>query len=152
MAAMTRTQRALAGAGAAALVALSVSACKSSDASADTAAAPGPPSVEDFCGIWEDALNGLGTTGPTGPTDEQWESVRSELTKLAELGAPEELSDEATDGLDIFADALTGLSGADMRRLRGAESLPGVTDDDEALARQFNSEAAGLCESTGSAR
>jgi hypothetical protein len=46
--------------------------------------------------------------------------------------------------------ALAELGAADMRRLRGAANLPGVTDEDEALARQFNSEAAGLCESTGS--
>lgn len=146
---MTRTQRTLAGVGTAALVAVSLAGCKGSDASADDAPTSSAPSVDEFCSVWKDALEGLGTTGSTGPTDEQWAGVRDDLTKLAALGAPSKLSDDARAGLQVFTDALTALSAADMRRLRGAENLPGVTDADERLARQFNSEAAGLCESTG---
>lgn len=146
---MTRTQRTLAGVGTAALVVLTLAGCAGSDASADDAATPSVPSVNDFCSVWEDALKGLGTTGPTGPTDEQWATVRDDLTKLADLGAPSKLSADAQQGLRIFTDALTALSATDMRRLRGAANLPGVTDADERLARQFNSEAAGLCEATG---
>lgn len=141
---MTWIHRSLAGVGTAGLVVLSLTGCGGSDhpsAAATTAAA----SVDDFCSTWEDALNGLATTGTKGPTEEQWAGVRADLEKLAELGAPEKLSDDAKAGLQVFTDALTGLTAADLRRLRGAQNLPGVTDEDEARARKFNSEAAALC-------
>jgi len=141
---MTWIHRSLAGVGTAALVVLSVSACGGSDQPGD-APTTGAASVADFCSTWEDALNGLAATGAGGPTDEQWAAVRSDLEKLADIGAPDELSDQATAGLEVFTDALTALSAADMRRLRSAQNLPGVTDADEASARKFNSEAAALC-------
>lgn len=144
---MTWNQRTLAGLGTAGLVVLSLSGCNGSEEPAAAAAATTPAvSVDDFCATWEDALNGLAATGAAGPTDEQWDAVRADLTKLAEMGAPEALSDDAAAGLAIFTDALTGLSADDMKRLRGAANLPGVTDADEARARQFNSETARLCD------
>ena len=141
---MTWIRRSFAGVGTAALVAVSVSGCGGSDQPTDgstTAVA----SVADFCSTWEDALNGLAATGAGGPTDEQWAAVRSDLEKLADIGAPDELSDQAAAGLKVFTDALTGLSASDLRRLRDAQNLPGVTDADEARARKFNSESAALC-------
>ncbi|HWJ81749.1 MAG TPA: hypothetical protein VNS55_05885 [Nocardioides sp.] len=143
---MTWTQRALAGIGTAGLAVLTLSGCGGSDEPAAAAATTPAASVDDFCATWEDALNGLAATGSAGPTEEQWDAVTADLTKLAAMGAPEGLSDDAAEGLPIFTDALTALSAADMKRLRGADNLPGVTDADEARARQFNSEAARLCE------
>jgi hypothetical protein len=141
---MTWMQRSLAGVGTAVLAVLSLAACGGSDHPSD-AATTGAASVADFCSTWEDALNGLAATGASGPSDEQWDAVRADLEKLAEIGAPDQLSREAAAGLKVFTDALTGLSAADMRRLRNAQNLPGVTDADEASARKFNSESAALC-------
>ena len=132
-------------AGAAGLALLSLAACGGGSDEPSDAASTAAASVGDFCSAWEDALNGLAATGADGPTDEQWSAVRADLEKLARIGAPDGLTDEAAAGLEVFTDALTALSAADMRRLRGAQNLPGVTDADEARARTFNSEAADLC-------
>ena len=142
---MTWMHRSFAGLGAAVLVVLSATACGGGSDQPTDAATTSAASVADFCSTWEDALNGLAATGAGGPTDEQWDAVRSDLEKLAGIGAPNDLSDQAAAGLEVFTDALSGLSAADMRRLRSAQNLPGVTDADEASARTFNSEAAALC-------
>ena len=128
------------------LALLSLSACGGgSDDEPSGASTTAAASVADFCSTWEDALNGLAATGAGGPTDDQWSAVRADLEKLARIGAPDALSDDAAAGLEVFTGALTALSAADMRRLRDARNLPGVTDADEARARKFNSEAADLC-------
>ncbi|NYJ03409.1 hypothetical protein HNR19_004107 [Nocardioides thalensis] len=140
----------LPGVGTALVVALAVSACGGSDEEPDDAAgSPAAATVEAFCPVWEEALTELATLGTTEPSEEAWDKVRSGLEELSAIGAPGDLSDDATEGLAIFTDSLLALDHRDFARLDGAANLPGVTDEQEAQSRTFTEEAAQLCGKLG---
>lgn len=132
------------------MVALAATACGGSDEEpADTGSAPSPVALEEFCPVWEDALTELATLGTTEPSEAAWDKVRSGLEELAGIGAPDDLSDDATEGLAIFTDSLLALDHRDFARLGGDANLPGVTDEQEAQSRSFTQEAAQLCGTLG---
>lgn len=131
-------------------VALAATACGGSDEEPDDAgSSPSATTVEAFCPVWKEALTELATLGTDEPTEEAWEKVRSGLEELAAIGAPDDLSDDATEGLGIFTDSLLALDHRDFARLEGAANLPGVTDEQEAQSRAFTEEAAQLCGTLG---
>lgn len=145
---MRPARRTLLGLGAVLVLALALSACGGPQGEPDDAA-PSGATVEEFCPVWKDALTELATLGTTEPTEQAWEEVHDGLAELAALGAPDDLSDDATEGLAIFTDSLLALDHRDFARLQGAANLPGVTDGQEALSRTFTEEAAQLCGTVG---
>lgn len=129
---MTRFKRPAAAAGAAALLAFSLSACGGSDA----ADAPTDASKEEFCDGWNAVYEPLAEAGSGEPTEEMFENFQDEMENLAEIGTPEEMSDEAREGFEIFSDAVADASFDDFDSAEG-DTLPGVSEDDSAKAFAF---------------
>lgn len=145
----TSPRRALATAAPALLLGLVLSlvltACGGDDAEAEPEQDPREASVE-FCETWVASIQAMAAAGSRGPTEEQWEVTRAELADLAELEPLDGLSADAKAGLLVYTESFLALDVDDLRRLRSAESLPGVSARDEALSRAFISEAGVLCE------
>jgi hypothetical protein len=142
--------RRAAGLGTAIVLAVGLAACSGPAESDDSpASAPPTPTTDEFCSAWEEALTELAMLGTAEPDEESWEKVRALLTDLVETGAPEELSADATAGLAVFTDSLIALDHEDVARLKDADNLPGVTDEQEAQSRAFTQEAAQLCGKLG---
>lgn len=129
---MTRFKRPAAAAGAAALLAFSLSACGGSDA----ADAPTDASKDEFCDGWNAVYEPLAEAGSGDPTEEQFDKFKEEVEALADIGTPEEMSDEAREGFEVFVDAVSDSSFDDFDSAEG-DNLPGVSEDDTAKAQAF---------------
>lgn len=148
---MRHLTRTLSGLGTALVVALAATACGGSEAAPadDAGGSPSVATTEAFCSAWEEALTALATLGGADPTEEDWDGVRARLEDLAAAGAPGDLSADARAGLAVFTDSLLALDHNDVARLREADNLPGVTDEQEAQSRAFTEESAQLCGKLG---
>ncbi|HWJ09859.1 MAG TPA: hypothetical protein VNS46_10810 [Nocardioides sp.] len=111
---MTPIKRPLAAAGAAALLALSLSAC---------GGAPTDASVEDYCAA-------VGDEGSDdfikAVTDEDWDKVedlvKEQADEVEEVGTPDDIPDEAREGFEIQLDTIKGLKADDFEEAFNAES------------------------------
>jgi hypothetical protein len=124
---MTRFKRPAAAAGAAALLAFSLSACGGSDG----ADAPTDASKDEFCESVNDAFNNITTTDE--PSDEDFEKFQDAVADLGEVGTPEGISDEQREGFEVFVDAVADASTDDLN----SDEIPGVSEDDSAKAQAF---------------
>lgn len=100
---MTRIKRPAVAAGAAVLLALSLSAC---------GGAPTDASQDDFCEAYNDnALNG---DIAEDDFDAQAEALNDYSDKLEETGTPEDISDEARNGFEVVVEAFGDISSDDL--------------------------------------
>lgn len=129
---MTRFKRPAAAAGAAALLAFSLSACGGSDA----ADAPDSASKDEFCDGWNAVFEPLAEAGSGDPTEEQFDEFKEGVEGLTDIGTPEGISDEAREGFEIFVDAVADAEFSDFDEAEG-DNLPGVSEDDSAKAQAF---------------
>ncbi|WP_344775140.1 hypothetical protein [Nocardioides panacisoli] len=150
---MTRLQRPATALGAAALLALSLTACggsdddsssgssdstsaasDSTDAGGDVADAPADASKDDFCGAWNDVFDVLAST--TTPDETAFGKFQDAVAHLGEVGTPAEVSADQRKGFEVFVDAIGNASYADVTK-SDSDSLPGVSADEETQAEQF---------------
>lgn len=104
---MTRFKRPAASFGAAALLALSLTACGGSDG----ADAPDDASKEDFC----DAVNALNEGGSSDkPTEEEFDEYQDKVDELAEVGTPESIDDDARKGFELFVETIQDFDYGDV--------------------------------------
>lgn len=106
---MTPIKRPLAAAGAAALLALTLTAC---------GGAPADASVEDFCKVTQDDAGG--EEFAKAIQDEDWdkveELVKEQADEVEEVGTPEDIPDDAREGFEIQLDAVSDLSADDYEK------------------------------------
>ncbi len=106
---MTPIKRPLAAAGAAALLALTLTAC---------GGAPADASVEDFCKVTQDDAGG--EEFAKAIQDEDWDKVEELVKKQAEeveeVGTPEDIPDDAREGFEIQLDAVSDLGADDYEK------------------------------------
>ena len=134
---MTRFKRPAAAAGAAALLAFSLSACGGGASDAPTDA-----SKDEFCGAWNDAFEPL-ATAEEEPSEKQFEEFQDGMDDLVDVGTPEGTPDDAREGFEIFVDAVKDASYDDFKE--GGDDLPNVSEDDSAKAEAFIEYAVGEC-------
>ncbi|NYJ03410.1 hypothetical protein HNR19_004108 [Nocardioides thalensis] len=125
---MTRFKRPAAAAGAAALLAFSLSACGGGGDGAD---APDNASKDEFCESWNNAFENL--TNTEEPTDEDFEAFQDAVADLGDVGTPEGISEEQREGFEVFVDAVADASTEDLN----SDQIPGVSEDDSAKAEAF---------------
>lgn len=125
---MTPLKRPLAGAGAAVLLALSLTACGGG--------APADASVADFCEVTQ----GNTTDKAFGDAiaDEDWDEVadliKEQTDEVEEVGTPEDIPDDAREGFELQIDAAGDLSGDDIEKAFTDESNPfeiDLSDEDK---------------------
>lgn len=106
---MTPMKRPLAAAGAAVLLALSLSAC---------GGAPADASVKDFCKVTQDEASQEEFLKAV--QDEDWDKiadlVKDQADDVEEVGTPDDISDDAREGFEIQLDAAKGISADDIEK------------------------------------
>ncbi len=113
---MTRIKRPVAAVGAAVLLGFSLSAC---------GGAPTDASKDDFCdAVNSDALADVDFSDE----DAYLDAVQEQAEELEDVGTPDDISDDAREGFEIYVDAIGDLDSDD---LENPEDLEGEFSDDE---------------------
>lgn len=94
---MIRIKRPAAAAGAAVLLAFSLTACGGGPGSD----APTDASEDEFCEGYTDAFGAVG-----GDDEESWEKFQDSVEEWAEIGTPEEISEGERNGFEVWVDAV----------------------------------------------
>ena len=131
---MTRIKRPAATAGAAVLLALSLSACGGG--------APADASEDEFCDAWNGVFASFTSEAPT---EEEFDEFKDKVDELNEVGTPEDISDEQRDGFEVLVDVYQELEFSDIEELQGADSIPGVSAEEEDQATDFLTYASETC-------
>lgn len=124
---MTPIKRPIAAAGAAVLLALSLSACGGG--------APTDASKEDFCEVTQNESGG--EEAFKAISEEDWDKaadlIKEQADEVEEVGTPEDIPDDAREGFEIQLDAAKSLDGDDIEKAFKDEEDPFEADlsDDE---------------------
>ena len=112
---MTRIKRPAAAAGAAVLLAFSLSAC---------GGAPTDASKDDFC----ETVNDTSVFENTDTEDvgDLVDALKKQAENLEEVGTPDDISDDEREGFEIYVDAVNDLDADDFD---SPEDLDNVEDD-----------------------
>lgn len=142
---MTPLKRPLAGAGAAVLLALSLSACGGG--------APTDASEKDFC----EAVQGNADSAEFGQAfqDEDWDKladlIKEQTEKIEEVGTPEDIPDDAREGFEIQLDQAGDLSADDVEEAftQGDDNpfMVEVSDDEKKKIEAFTAYQTETCAS-----
>ncbi|WP_141004903.1 hypothetical protein [Nocardioides humi] len=139
---MTLLKRPLASAGAAALLALSLTACGGG--------APTDASVEDFCKASQNTEAGQDFFQAI--QDEDWDKVEDLVKKQAEelekVGTPEDIPDDAREGFEIQLDAAKKVDADDIEKAFKDDKDPfeaEISKDDQKKAEAFNTYQSETC-------
>lgn len=140
---MTPLKRPLAAAGAAVLLALSLSACGGG--------APTDASEEDFC----EAVQGNAGDEEFGQAfqDEDWDKladlIKEQTEQIEEVGTPENIPDDAREGFEIQLDQAGDLSADDVEKAftEGDDNpfMVEVSDDEKKKIEAFTAYQAETC-------
>lgn len=137
---MIRIKRPAAAVGAAALLALSLTACGGGGSDS----APDNASKDDFCGAVGDAFKPLFSL-EGDPTEDQFKEFQDKVDKLKDVGTPDGISDDQRKGFEIFVDAVHDADYSDFKS--DSQNIPGVSDKDQAKAQDFLGYATSQCAS-----
>lgn len=123
---MTRIKRPAAAAGAAVLLAFSLTAC---------GGAPDDASEGDFCDAFKGVFDSLLSAEGDTPTEDEWEGFQDAVGELEDTGTPEDISDDERNGFEVFVEAVADADYDDVKDESG--DIPGVSDDDQADGELF---------------
>ncbi len=115
---MTPIKRSIGAAGAAVLLAATLSAC---------GGAPTDASTDDYCNAFIDSPKDL----ESDDTGKQVDAAGEWADDLNEVGTPEEIDGDAREGFEIFVDFLNDVSEDDIKDLEGADDPSEVFDGDD---------------------
>lgn len=126
---MTPIKRPLAAVGAAALLALSLTACGGSSAPSDA-------SVEDFCKAVKAETGGeeIAKAAEAKDYDKVADLLKERVEGIEEVGTPEDIPDDAREGFEIQVDAASDISGDDIKKAyedQGSDPFETDLSDDE---------------------
>lgn len=142
---MTPFKRPLVAAGAAVLLALSLTACGGGH--------PTDASAKDFCAAVTEAGTVASEVEGDEPTETEWKKIQKSYEELGEVGTPEDIKDAERNGFEVMVDAVTGLDYDDAKKAFGSEdgddSIPGVSKDDEKDVDAFFEYAGTACADAG---
>ncbi len=139
---MTPLKRYVGAASAAVLLAFSLTAC---------GGAPTDASTKDFCDTFDSATDIFADIDPEGDPADQAGKVtdgyKEFADKLEETGTPENISDDAREGFEIFVEELGDLDEDDVKKYLDdpSEDIAEVSKDDEKKVNEFTEYAAKEC-------
>lgn len=142
---MTPIKRPLAAAGAAVLLALSLSAC---------GGAPTDASEKEFCETASSTDSGEEIAKAS--QDEDWDKVadiyHDQADELNDVGTPDGISDDEREGFEIIVDALKNIDGDDLKKADGGEDPleDEYSKDDEKKVEAFFTYVSKTCADAGS--
>lgn len=113
---MTSIKRSLGAAGAAVLLAATLSAC---------GGAPTDASKGDYCKAFGDTPK----DAESKDTDKAADAVHEYADKLNEVGTPKDIDGDAREGFELYVDFLTDIDGDDVKKFSEAENTEDVFDD-----------------------
>lgn len=142
---MTSIRRAVAAAGAATLLALSLTACGDDDKEGNAKDAPSDASQDEFCDAWNDAFNVL-TSIEDAPSEDEWEEFQDKVEKMGDVGTSDDISDDNRKGFEVFVDVVTTSDYDDSADF--GTGLPGASEDEQKKAESFITYAATTCASS----
>jgi hypothetical protein len=160
---MTRLTRPATALGAAALLALSLTACNggsdddsssssdpsssattgsgdssesgdSGDSGGDVSGAPADASKADFCTAWNDVFGVLAST--SSPDEAAFGKFQDAVAHLGEVGTPDDISADQRKGFEVFVESIGRASYDDVTKSQSS-SLPGVSPEEETQAQGF---------------
>ncbi|WP_460847577.1 hypothetical protein [Nocardioides ultimimeridianus] len=135
---MTTMKRSALGLSAAALMALSLSAC------GGASGAPKDASQQSFCDAWKTSFTAIQDNGSTGDQADQAHKVADQLKKV---GTPSDMSADARKGFEIFVDWLGKVSADDVKKM-GESTDPSASPfsgDDETKFEAFTAYTGSKC-------
>lgn len=139
---MTPIKRPIAAAGAAVLLALSLSACGGG--------APTDASKEDFCDVTQNQEDG--EKAFEAISEEDWDKaadlIKEQADKVEEVGTPDDISDDAREGFEIQLDAAKSLDGDDIEKAVKDEEDPfesDLSDDDKDKVEAYSEYESETC-------
>ncbi|TWH04708.1 hypothetical protein L615_001000000410 [Nocardioides sp. J9] len=126
---MTPIKRPLAAAGAAVLLALSLSACGSDGAPTDASKA-------DFCKVVNDEGGGEEAfeAASKGDWDKLLDLLKEQADEVEEVGTPKGIPDDAREGFEIQLDAVKDIDAKDLEKAVESQEDPfeaGLSDADK---------------------
>jgi hypothetical protein len=143
---MTSIKRPVAAAGAAVLLALSLTACGGG--------APADASKEDYCKAVGDAgSEEFGKAITDKDYDKAADLIKESAEKIEEVGTPEDISDEEREGFEIQLDAVKKLNGDDLKEAFEAEDgedpfEADLSDDEKDKVEAYNKYENETCSDT----
>lgn len=140
---MTSIKRPVAAAGAAVLLALSLTACGGG--------APADASKEDYCKAVGDAgSEEFGKAITDKDYDKAADLIKESAEKIEEVGTPEDISDEEREGFEIQLDAVKELNGDDLKKAFESEDEDffEVSEDDKDKVEAYNKYENETCSDT----
>ncbi len=126
----------LAAAGAAVLLALTLSACGDN--------APTDASKTEFC-VTANDRSWAEELGEQPDGDAIVDGLESWGSALEEVGTPEGIADDARDGFDITVDYLGDLDPDDFDNLQDVDPADDLSEDDQEKVKAFNAYVATTC-------
>lgn len=139
---MTPIKRPLAAVGAAALLALSLTACGGGG--------PTDASKEDFCSSIKDTVTSATSVKGDEPTEDEWKDIQKAYEDLGDTGTPEDIGEDERNGFEVITDAISGLDYNEAKKSfgdeDGSDEIPGVSKDEQADAEKFFTYASKTCE------
>ncbi len=129
---MTRIKRPAAAVGAAVLLAFSLSAC---------GGAPTDASKDDFCEAVNDqsAFEGVDIEDADAYVD----ALKEQAESLEEVGTPDDISDDAREGFDVYIDAIGDIDADDIENPDDLEDA--ISKDDQDKVEKFFEYQAETC-------
>lgn len=144
---MTPIKRPLAAAGAAVLLALSLTACGGG--------APADASVEDFCKVTQDEAGQEDFFKAI--EDEDWdkiaELIEDQAAEVEEVGTPDDISDDAREGFEIQLEAAQGISADDIEKAFKDDEDPfeaDLSDEEKKKVEAYTEYENETCDESGS--
>lgn len=139
---MTPIKRPLAAVGAAALLALSLTACGGSS--------PTDASEDDFCASLKDTVSAATSVKGDEPTEDEWKDIQKAYQDLGDTGTPKDIGDDERNGFEVITDAIGDLDYDEAKKSfgdkDGSSDVPGVSKDDQKDAEKFFTYAGETCQ------
>ncbi|MEV5000202.1 hypothetical protein [Nocardioides sp. LML1-1-1.1] len=139
---MTPIKRPLAAVGAAALLALSLTACGGSS--------PTDASEDDFCASLKDTVSAATSVKGDEPTEDEWKDIQKAYQDLGDTGTPKGIGDDERNGFEVITDAIGDLDYDEAKKSfgdkDGSSDVPGVSKDDQKDAEKFFTYAGETCQ------
>lgn len=130
---MTRIKRPAAAAGAAVLLAFSLTACGGSS--------PDDASKDDFC---KDVGTAFDQDFASEPSEDEFNDFKDNVADLSDTGTPKGIPEDARNGFEVFVDAVDELDYDDVKDADADEDF-GISKDDQSDFEEFFTYAATEC-------
>ncbi len=116
------------------------------DSPVDPGDYPTDAATQEFCDAFNGSFEVLQDTDQSGiPSEDDWALFVAELEKLGAIGTPADIGAEERRGFEVYIGALTTLDYQVLVDNKDSDTLPGVSEEDNAAAEAFSEWAFSTC-------